>query len=259
MKIAISGKGGVGKTTIASILALMLAERGDTVLALDADPDANLASSLGIPEADQAGIVSIGQQMDLVEERMGAKPGTYGQMFNLDPKVSDLADKYGYTHRGVSLLVLGAIRSGGGGCACPENAFLKALVDDLVLNKNETLLMDMEAGLEHLGRGTAEGVDVLVVVVEPGHRSMDCARDIERLASEIGLDHLIFVGNKIITADDEAYIRQELEGRNIAALLPMSESLRMADRDGRCPYDVLTAEERAQYEALLAAIEEAAR
>jgi len=254
MKIAISGKGGVGKSTIASILALMLAEQDEKVLALDADPDANLASALGITEEDQKGIVTIGQRMDIIEERTGAKVGTYGQMFNLNPKVSDLAEKFAYNHRGVALLVLGAAHKGGGGCACPENTFIKAFVDDLVLNKDETLLMDMEAGIEHLGRATAQSVDVLLVVVEPGQRSFDCAREIERMSDEIGLDNLLYIGSKVTGPEDEVYIREGLGDRPLIACIPYSENLRRADRDGSCPYDALDEQEKALYSAILDAI-----
>lgn len=259
MKIAISGKGGVGKTTIASILSLMLAEQGEKVLALDADPDANLASALGMPSDEQERIVSIGQRMDLIEERTGAKAGTFGQMFNLNPDVSDIAENYATPYRGIALLVLGAARTGGGGCACPESAFIKALVDDLVLNKDETLLMDMEAGLEHLGRATAQSVDVLLVVVEPGVRSVGCALDIERMAHDIGLTNLLYIGSKVSGPDDEAYIRTELGERPLATCLPMSEGIRLADRAGQCAYDALDDVERARYTTLLDAIRATAK
>ncbi len=255
MKIAISGKGGVGKSTVAAVLALMLADRGDTVLALDADPDANLASALGVGEAEQRGIVSIAEQIDLIEERTGAKVGTYGQMFNLNPDVADVAARFARVHRGVSLLVLGAAQKGGGGCACPENTFVRALVSDLVLRKDEALIMDMEAGIEHLGRGTASGVDVLLVVVEPGQRSLDCALQVERMAHEIGLDNLVFVGNKVAGLEDEEWLEKNLQGRELAACLPFSESVRRADRDGESPYDHLDGRERALYAQILSRIE----
>ena len=149
MKIAVSGKGGVGKSTIAASIALLLAQRGQRVLALDADPDANLAAAMGyspgIPGV--AEITPISAEIALIEERTGAKVNAYGQVFKLNPEVSDVAGKLAVKHKGVELLVLGAVKRGGSGCACPENVFIKALVTDLVLYKSETLIMDMEAGI----------------------------------------------------------------------------------------------------------------
>ena len=185
MKLAISGKGGVGKSTLAAALSLSLAASNHRVLAVDADPDANLAAALGIPLDNQNKIVPISEQIALIEERTGAKVKQYGQMFRLNPEVSDIADSYAVEHRGVALIVLGAIEKGGSGCACPESVLIRALVTDLVLYKNEALIMDMEAGVEHLGRATARGVDKLLVVVEPGQRSIDSARRVQRMASEI--------------------------------------------------------------------------
>ena len=151
MKIAISGKGGVGKSTFAAALSLLLARQGRQVLAVDADPDSNLAASLGVSAADRRRIVPIARQVALIEERTGAKVSQFGQVFKINPEVSDIADTFACRHNGVALLVLGAVERGGGGCACPENVLLKALVSELVLRRNEALVMDMEAGIEHLG------------------------------------------------------------------------------------------------------------
>lgn len=248
MKIAISGKGGVGKSTFAAGLALTIAKNGGKVLALDADPDANLAAALGISHENQSKIVPISRQIELIEERTGAKVDQYGKVFKLNPEVSDVAAQYAYTHNGVSLLVLGAVKTGGGGCACPENTFIRALVTDLVLFKNETLIMDMEAGIEHLGRATAQGVDIMVVVVEPGQRSIDCATTVLRMAKEIGIKKLVYVLNKVTGKDDEDFIRQSLPGQEIIAVIPYSKSIRNADRDGVSVLDVLDEEMAAKFD-----------
>jgi len=249
MKIAVSGKGGVGKSTIAASIALILAQRGGRVLALDADPDANLAASLGVPKTVK--ITPISREIALIEERTGAKIDQYGQIFKLNPNVSDVAEKFAVSHNGVELLVLGAIKRGGGGCACPENVFIKALVNDLVLYKNETLIMDMEAGIEHLGRATSSGVDVMVIVVEPGQRSLDCADTVIKMSREIGLANFVIVGNKVTCEDDKRFIANGLSGFNVSAFLPYSENIRKADRDGVSALDGMNGEERAILENLV--------
>jgi len=249
MKIAVSGKGGVGKSTVAASIALMLAQKGQRVLALDADPDANLAAALGISHT--AKINPISAEIALIEERTGAKVNEYGRVFKLNPEVSDVAEKLAYKHNGVELLVLGAVRRGGGGCACPESTFIQALVNDLVLYKNETLIMDMEAGIEHLGRATATGVDVMLIVVEPGQRALDCAGTIITMSKEIGLNNFVIVGNKVTCDDDKLYITNGLAGMQVAAFLPYSENIRGADRDGVSALAGMGDAERAIIEGLI--------
>jgi len=237
MKIAVSGKGGVGKSTIAAALALTLAKRGgqdslNRVIALDADPDANLAAAMGIPEGISP--LPLSRQIELIEERTGVKIDSYGQVFKMNPEVSDVAGRFSVSWKGVDLLTLGAINKGGGGCACPAGAFAKALVNDLVLYKGQTLIMDMEAGVEHLGRATAQAVDAMLVVVEPGQRSVDCAATVARMCGEIGVKRVIFVGNKVTGQADAEYINGALDAADaiLSVAFPYIEALRLADRPG---------------------------
>ena len=259
MKIAISGKGGVGKSTVAAVLALMLAKRGGRVLALDCDPDANLAGALGLSAAEQIKIVPISHQVALIEERTGAKVKRYGQMFKLNPEVSDIADNYATMHNGVALLVLGAVENGGSGCACPESVLIKALVTDLVLYKDDALIMDMEAGIEHLGRATARGVNSMVVVVEPGQNSIECAQRIIRMTQQIGIKHLCFVANKVKDESDEKFIREALTGHDILEFIPYSEEIRKADRIGQSAIEALSPEISAKFENILSKLDKLER
>jgi len=251
MKIAISGKGGVGKSTLAGALALLMARQGQGVLAVDADPDANLAAALGIPEEKQKKIIPISQQVALIEERTGAKVKQYGQIFKLNPQVSDIADNYATVHEGVALLVLGAVEQGGSGCACPENVLIRALVTDLILYKNEALVMDMEAGVEHLGRATTKGVDCMIVVIEPGQRSIDSAYRIIRMSHEIGLKNIKFVANKIDGPNDEQFIREAFPDHGLLGVIPYSEEMRRNDRNGLSVLDGLSKEMVARFENIL--------
>jgi CO dehydrogenase maturation factor len=255
MKLAIAGKGGSGKSTIAAALALSQARAGRRVLALDADPDANLASALGVPAEEQRRIVPISERRALIEERTGAKVRQYGQMFRLNPEVSDIADEYACLHEGVALLVLGAIEAGGSGCACPESVLIKALVADLVLHKDEALVMDMEAGVEHLGRGTARGVDTMLVVLEPSRMSLECAERVFRMAGEIGLRDIRVVANKVASPDDEAWVREVVADHEIVAVIRHTPGIRAADRDGRPVLDGFDADGRAAVEDLLRILE----
>jgi CO dehydrogenase maturation factor len=243
MKLAISGKGGVGKTTFSSLLIRTLSDMGKKVLAIDADPDANLAAALGIPDADK--IVPIADMKEMIFERTGAQPGGIGGFFRLNPKVDDLPDAVSVQKDNIKLMRLGCVKKGGGGCLCPESTLLKALVMHIVLARDEVVVMDMEAGIEHLGRATASAVDKLIVVVEPGRRSIDTAEHIRRLASEINLKQVFIVGNKVRGEKDEAYLKQHLADFDILGFLPYADGLIEADLNGESPYDVdSTAKER---------------
>ena len=239
MKIAISGKGGVGKSTLAAAISLLLSRSGKKVLAIDADEDANLAAALGASAHHMESIIPVSEQVALIEERTGAKVKQYGQIFKLNPEVSDIAGKYATEINGVNLLVLGAVDTGGGGCACPENVLIRALVTDLIMFKDDTLVMDMEAGIEHLGRATAKGVDKMVVVVEAGQRSIDTAKKIKKLSLEIGISNILFVANKIYSPSDEQLIRAAFTHDELIGIIPFSDELRLSDRTGQSVLDNL--------------------
>jgi len=237
MKLAITGKGGVGKTTLAALLAHLYAQEGRTVLAIDADPDANLGSALGFSTQELARIRPIAEMKELVAERLGVQPGQYGGMFTLNPRVDDIPDRFSAVRKGVKLLILGTIQRGGAGCFCPESTLLKNLVRHLLVNRQEVIILDMEAGLEHLGRSTAAAVDAFIVVVEPGRRSTQTAQAIQKLACDIGVTRILIVGNKVRGAQDEAFIAQSLPGSEILGFLPYSPQAVESDREGEAIYE----------------------
>jgi len=235
MKIAISGKGGVGKTTFASFLIKALADQGKKVLAIDADPDANLAQALGVKGAED--IVPISEMKALIEERTEAKIGSMGSFFKLNPKVDDLPERLSVRIDGVRLMVLGGVKTGGSGCICPESTLLKALVRHLVLARDEVVILDMEAGLEHLGRGTAMAVDRLIVVVEPGRRSIETAHHIQSLANDIGLKKISLVGNKIRQDKDKDFLLSHVPDIEFLGFIPFGSNIIEADLEGLPPFE----------------------
>lgn len=236
-KIAVAGKGGVGKTTFSSLLACALAERGHTVYAIDADPNPTLGQALGFPPDLLANLVPISQMQELIEERTGARPGEPGIYFRLNPRVDDIPARFSVSFRGINLLYMGAVRGAGAGCVCPENTLIRALVTHLLLRERETVIMDMVAGLEHLGRGTASAVDIMYVVTEPSLRSVDVARDIARLASDLGIPRILAVANKVRGERDLVFIQEHLALPPLVGWLPMSERVLEADMSGQAVYD----------------------
>ncbi len=236
-KIAVSGKGGAGKTMFSSLLSYILAEGGQTVYAIDADPNPTLAQALGLPSELAAQVVPIVEMSDLIEERTGARPGEYGAYFKLNPRVDDIPARFSVSYRGVHLMQMGSIRGAGMGCACPENTMLKALATHLLLRERETVVMDMVAGLEHLGRGTASAVDVMYIVTEPGRRSLDVARDIARLARDLHIPNIWMVGNKVRGDADVRFMAEQLAELPLAGWLPYDERIIQADQEGVALYD----------------------
>jgi len=249
MKIAITGKGGVGKTTVTAVWGEAFRADGRRVLLIDADPDANLASALGVAaEKLPRPLVTL---KDLIKERTGADPDQVGQYFRLNPHVADLPDSYAVDAGGMQLLVLGGIRGGGKGCACPQGAFLKAMLRHLMLERHEVLLVDMEAGLEFLGRASVMGTDALVIVVEPGRRSLETAAGIARMGREIRIKRFGAVLNKVTESAQVETIRHGLpEGVELVGSVPYSPALARADLEGRSVLGVDGKVESALAEAL---------
>lgn len=237
LKIAVSGKGGVGKTTISGILCRLLADRNVQVLAVDADPDANLGMALGFSPAELAATRTIAHDKALIKARTGAEPGEPGQWFTLNPRVSDIPEQYLVSREGVRLLQMGNISRGGSGCACAENTLLKTLLNHLLIERDEAIIVDMEAGIEHLGRGTAQAVDAFVVVVEPGQRSMATARNVARLAADLGIERVYAVANKV-APDHVVTLQEELLPIPLIAAIRYVPSAVQADFQGKTPYEL---------------------
>ena len=237
MKLAISGKGGVGKTTLSALLAQYYADQGRDVLAVDGDPSPCLAGALGLPEDLRAKLSPIAEMDQLIEERTGAKPGASGGFFTLNPRVDDIPERFSVTHRNVRLLESGSVDLGGSGCICPESAMLKTLFTHLLFREDDILILDMYAGVEHLGRATVDFVDAMVVVVEPTQRSLGTAAQIKKLAADIGLNRLWLVGNKVRTEEEKEFLERESPEMPLLGILPMDLGVLDADRLGEPVYD----------------------
>jgi len=226
----------VGKTTLSAVLCHLFAEDGHRVIAVDADPDANLAQALGVPTDKSSAIRPIADMAELIEERTGAKPGNLGGVFKLNPRVDDLPEGLGYKLGNITLLVTGKAKSAGSGCYCPENVLFRRLLKHLVVERGEIVVVDMEAGIEHLTRGTAEAVDAFIVVVEPGQRSLQTARMVKEMAKGLGVKKVFVVANKIRNESDEAFLRQHLGDMELLGSIHFSQSVMDADVNGVSPF-----------------------
>jgi len=235
MKVAITGKGGVGKTTFSSTLCRLYADEGRTVLAADVDPDANLGLALGLSEEEVNAILPVSKMKELAKERTGANASN--TFYKLNPEISDLPDKLSKDINGVKLLVMGTVDTGGGGCVCPEHVMLKAILSNLVLRKDDVVVMDMEAGLEHLGRGTASMMDQFIVVIEPGARSIQTYERIKQLAKDIGVTQVRVVANKVRDQRDEEFIQARIPAEDLLGFIHYNADVISADRSGKSPYD----------------------
>ncbi len=237
MKIAVSGKGGVGKTTFAAVLARLYAAEGRTVLTADVDPDSNLGLALGFTQEELNGITPISKMREFIAERTGADSDGLSKFFKINPKVDDIPDRFALEKNGVRLLVMGTVETGGAGCVCPEHVVLRRLISHLIIQRDEVVIMDMEAGLEHLGRGTADSMDQFVVVIEPGARSVQTYRQIKKLAEDLGIRRVRVVANKVRDEADEAFLRQQIPPEDLLGIIHYSPSVAAADREAVSPFD----------------------
>jgi len=240
MKLAITGKGGVGKTTLSSLIAWTYSNKGKRVIAIDANPDANLATALGFSVEESQNIKPIAELRELIEERTGFKPGSVGSFFKLNPKVDDIPDRFSIQKNGIKLLVMGTVKRGGGGCLCPEGTMLKSLLSHLVFSRSEVVIMDMDAGVENLGRGTAKAVDAFIVVVEPGQRSFQTARAIQHLAKDLGVKKCYAVGSKTHDDDERRFIIENLSDFDVLGFINYHPEVAEADRLGKSVIEAST-------------------
>jgi CO dehydrogenase maturation factor len=238
MKIAVTGKGGVGKTTLTSLLAYSFVDLGYQVLAIDADPSPCLGAALGFPEELLAALTPIARMDELIYERTGAQPGTTGGYFKLNPRVDDIPDRFSALHSNIRLLELGAVELGGAGCICPESAILRSLTTHILLRRDEVVLMDMYAGVEHLGRATSSAVDAMLIVVEPTARSLGTATQIKSLAEDLSLRRLFIVGSKVEDEDDQRFIEERSPGLPVLGHISDDPRVRQADREGVALYEI---------------------
>ncbi|GHU39850.1 carbon monoxide dehydrogenase [Spirochaetia bacterium] len=237
MKIAVTGKGGVGKTTFSAVLARLFAAEGKKVLAVDVDPDANLGLALGFTADEVSAITPVSKMKELIAERTGSEGEGMGKFFKINPKVDDIPDTYAHEKNGIKFLIMGTVEVGGGGCVCPEHVVIKRLISHMVVQRDEVLIMDMEAGIEHLGRGTASFVDRFVVVIEPGARSVQTYHAVKKLALDLGVRKVSVVANKVRDAEDEDFVKKNIPAEDLLGCISYNDEILKADRKGVSPFD----------------------
>lgn len=221
MKLAISGKGGVGKTTVSSTLAKLFAASHKKVFAVDADPDACLAAAVGIPEEEIKNLKPLVDLKELVEKKSGGG----GAFFSINPDVDDILEEYSIKLDNIWFLRMGGIKQGGSACYCRENSFLNALVSGLLWDKESAVILDMGAGIEHLTRGTARSVDVMLVVVEPSKNSVNTANLVKQMANELGIQKVRIIGNKIRNQKEQEFIEKSFDKDEILGFIPFDEEI----------------------------------
>ena len=231
MKIAVTGKGGVGKTCISALLAMLYAEEGRRVIAVDADPDPSLNFYLGFPPGTE--VTPIIKMKEMIAGRMGTSPGERSAYFRMNPRVDDIPEQYSLVKGNVRLLVMGTVAGAGTGCTCAENAFLRELLNHLLLDREEVVIVDLVAGVEHLGRGTAEGVDAMVVVTEPNLPGLETSRRILKLAPGLNIPSLPLVANKVASGEEMDLIQAHFPDKKIAAWIPYSDTFRLRAGSGQ--------------------------
>lgn len=252
LKIAVSGKGGVGKTTIAAIFSYLLREKGHRVLAIDADQDANLGMALGFSREELSNVRTIADDRDLIKKKTGGEPGVSGSWFSLNPKVDDIPEEYVVSKDGIRLLQMGGASKGGVGCACPQSTLLKTLLNYLVTEEDDAVIIDFEAGLEHLGRSTAKNVDALILVIEPGSRSLETAKSVIRLAKDIGIEQFYLIQNKWMEGLSSTDVSVFADDRvTLLGSIPFDPVFVSADREDTAVYSTLDDGLIASFEQML--------
>ena len=220
MKIAVSGKGGVGKTTITANLIYLFVKNGYDVFAVDADPDASLGLTLGMDPEKLASLVPLVEMKEVIEEKSGK-----GAFYSLNPEVEDVIDNYSLQKGKIKFLIMGGIKQGGSACYCKENSFLNAVLNSLLLDKKEVVFLDMSAGIEHLTRGTSQGVDLILVVTEPTRNGVKTAKVVQKLARDLGIGKVKIIGNKIRREEEKDFIRQSFSEADILGFLPYQDGI----------------------------------